>query len=102
MLPQDTKSLKDLEGLVKGEVEMNSPESYFIYGYPENIETDTCTKMSPIGRYFEELYLNTTTKIPAQKLLANNENLCYYPKILQYLSGIFIICHCFLYGMGSS
>ena len=85
MSPQVTKSLIDLEGLVKGDVEMNSPQSYFLDGYPENIESDTYRKMSPFGRYFEELYHKTTTKISTQKLLANNKNLCYYPKILEYL-----------------
>ena len=54
MLPQVTKSLIDLEGLVKGGVEMNSPESYFLEVTPKILKV--ILKMSHFGRYFEELY----------------------------------------------
>ena len=52
MLPQVTK---DLEGLVKGDIEINSSECYFIDDYPENIESDTYRKTSPFGIYLEKL-----------------------------------------------
>ena len=59
-----------------------SPESYFLDGYPDNIESDTYIEILLLA---DTLYINTTTQIPPQKLLANNKNLCYDPKILEYL-----------------
>ena len=52
MLPQVTKSLLDLEELVKGDLKIYISECYFIDDYPENIESETYRKTSPFGKYY--------------------------------------------------
>ena len=89
MLSLVTKSLLDLESIVKGEVIINSSENTFIDDNPEIFEKDTY-RTSPFGRHFEGIYSEICAKVLKEKQLTSNKNLCYYPQILEY---IFIICH---------
>ena len=85
ILPLVSKSLLDLEELVKGEIEITGLEIDLIDDDIENDARNTYRKTSPFGRYFEELYCNAIAKISPQKQQTNNKNVCYSPKIIEYL-----------------
>ena len=79
------QSLVDLEKLVKGNFEIKCSENFHIDDYPDNAEGNTYRKTSPFGRYFEKCYSNSIAKFPEQNQLLQNQNVCYFAEILEYI-----------------